>query len=360
MSQASAKKPANNRPAPGTAKRLMGYILRYRWQVVVILLAIIVMAVSQAFSLAFLQQLIDKYILPLVGQANPDWQPLARAIALLAVLYVVGTFSIWLWNWMVVKVEQGTLKTIRDEMFAHQQRLPIRYFDTHEHGDVMSRYTNDTDTLRQVISQSIPQMISSLISAFASLVAMLALSACAEADGTLTLPGNLTEIGEEAFTGLEAAQTVIVPPTVTKIGARAFSGCGAVSVILPDALEDIAEDAFAEGSAIAVAKAGSKALAACAEKNIPRLSYSVEDDGVTVVKFRGDSLRVIIPAAIEGKPVKRIAAFAFEALHELAGVVIPDTVTSIGEKAFNDCYALEEADLPRSCAASSFPAASRS
>ncbi|WP_455676289.1 ABC transporter ATP-binding protein [Pseudoscardovia suis] len=176
MSQASAKKPANNRPAPGTAKRLMGYILRYRWQVVVILLAIIVMAVSQAFSLAFLQQLIDKYILPLVGQANPDWQPLARAIALLAVLYVVGTFSIWLWNWMVVKVEQGTLKTIRDEMFAHQQRLPIRYFDTHEHGDVMSRYTNDTDTLRQAISQSIPQMISSLISAFASLVAMLALS----------------------------------------------------------------------------------------------------------------------------------------------------------------------------------------
>lgn len=176
MSQTSAKKPANNRPAPGTAKRLMGYILRYRWQVVVILLAIIVMAVSQAFSLAFLQQLIDKYILPLVGQANPDWQPLARAIALLAVLYVVGTFSIWLWNWMVVKVEQGTLKTIRDEMFAHQQRLPIRYFDTHEHGDVMSRYTNDTDTLRQAISQSIPQMISSLISAFASLVAMLALS----------------------------------------------------------------------------------------------------------------------------------------------------------------------------------------
>ncbi len=176
MSQTSAKKPANNRPAPGTAKRLMGYILRYRWQVVVILLAIIVMAVSQAFSLAFLQQLIDKYILPLVGQANPDWQPLARAIALLAVLYVVGTFSIWLWNWMVVKVEQGTLKTIRDEMFAHQQRLPIRYFDTHEHGDVMSRYTNDTDTLRQAISQSIPQMISSLISAFASLMAMLALS----------------------------------------------------------------------------------------------------------------------------------------------------------------------------------------
>ncbi|MDD6461944.1 MAG: ABC transporter ATP-binding protein [Bifidobacteriaceae bacterium] len=154
----------------------MGYILHYKWQVVVILLAIIVMAVSQAVSIAFLQQLIDRYILPLVGQPNPDWQPLVHAITLLAVLYAVGTFSVWLWNWMVVKVEQGVLKTIRDDMFAHQQRLPIRYFDTHEHGYVMSRYTNDTDTLRQAISQSIPQMISSLISSFASLVAMIILS----------------------------------------------------------------------------------------------------------------------------------------------------------------------------------------
>ena len=173
---AAKKQPRSDRPAPGTAKRLMGYILHYKWQVVVILLAIIVMAVSQAVSIAFLQQLIDRYILPLVGQPNPDWQPLVHAITLLAVLYAVGTFSVWLWNWMVVKVEQGVLKTIRDDMFAHQQRLPIRYFDTHEHGDVMSRYTNDTDTLRQAISQSIPQMISSLISSFASLVAMIILS----------------------------------------------------------------------------------------------------------------------------------------------------------------------------------------
>ena len=82
----------------------------------------------------------------------------------------------WLWQWLIVTVEQGTLKKIRDDMFAHQQTLPIRYFDTNEHGDIMSRYTNDTDTLRQAISQSFPQMFSSAISALAALVSMLWLS----------------------------------------------------------------------------------------------------------------------------------------------------------------------------------------
>ena len=91
-------------------------------------------------------------------------------------LYAAGTFCSWLWQWLIVTVEQGTLKKIRDDMFAHQQTLPIRYFDTNEHGDIMSRYTNDTDTLRQAISQSFPQMFSSAISALAALVSMLWLS----------------------------------------------------------------------------------------------------------------------------------------------------------------------------------------
>ena len=107
---------------------------------------------------------------------NPDWSPLLRALTLMGCLYAAGTFCSWLWQWLIVTVEQGTLKKIRDDMFAHQQTLPIRYFDTNEHGDIMSRYTNDTDTLRQAISQSFPQMFSSAISALAALVSMLWLS----------------------------------------------------------------------------------------------------------------------------------------------------------------------------------------
>ena len=112
----------------------------------------------------------------MVGATNPDWMPLLRALTLMTCLYVAGIFCSWLWQWVIVTVEQGTLKKIRDDMFAHQQTLPIRYFDTNEHGDIMSRYTNDTDTLRQAISQSFPQMFSSAVSALAALVSMLWLS----------------------------------------------------------------------------------------------------------------------------------------------------------------------------------------
>ena len=162
--------------APGTTKRIFGYIFQYKWHVVAIVLCILIGAAAQAGSALFLQSLIDSYILPLVGVKNPDWNPLLRALTLMACLYAAGTFCSWLWQWLIVTVEQGTLKKIRDDMFAHQQTLPIRYFDTNEHGDIMSRYTNDTDTLRQAISQSFPQMFSSAISALAALVSMLWLS----------------------------------------------------------------------------------------------------------------------------------------------------------------------------------------
>lgn len=170
------RKPDMNKANPGTTKRIFGYVFAYKWQVVVIVVCILIGAAAQAGSALFLQTLIDNYILPLVGAPNPDWSPLVRALVLMACLYAVGTFSTWLWNWLIVTVEQGTLKDIRDEMFAHQQQLPIRYFDTHEHGDTMSRYTNDTDTLRQAISQSFPQMFSSAVSAFAALMAMMWIS----------------------------------------------------------------------------------------------------------------------------------------------------------------------------------------
>ncbi|MEE0972334.1 MAG: ABC transporter ATP-binding protein, partial [Bifidobacterium ruminantium] len=169
-------KPPMQKAAPGTTKRIFGYIFQYKWHVVAIVLCILIGAAAQAGSALFLQSLIDSYILPMVGVKNPDWNPLLRALTLMACLYAAGTFCSWLWQWLIVTVEQGTLKKIRDDMFAHQQTLPIRYFDTNEHGDIMSRYTNDTDTLRQAISQSFPQMFSSAISALAALVSMLWLS----------------------------------------------------------------------------------------------------------------------------------------------------------------------------------------
>ena len=169
-------KPPMQKAAPGTTKRIFGYIFQYKWHVVAIVLCILIGAAAQAGSALFLQSLIDSYILPLVGVKNPDWSPLLRALTLMGCLYAAGTFCSWLWQWLIVTVEQGTLKKIRDDMFAHQQTLPIRYFDTNEHGDIMSRYTNDTDTLRQAISQSFPQMFSSAISALAALVSMLWLS----------------------------------------------------------------------------------------------------------------------------------------------------------------------------------------
>lgn len=174
-----ARKPGTD-PArkanPGTLKRLFGYIMKYKVRIVIIVVSIILAAVAQAGSALFLQTLIDRYILPLVGKPNPVWAPLVQALVLMGCLYAVGTFAQWLFNFLLVDVEQGVMKTIRDDMFAHQQTLPIAYFDTHEHGDVMSRYTNDTDTLRQAISQSFPQMLSSGVTALAALIAMLYLS----------------------------------------------------------------------------------------------------------------------------------------------------------------------------------------
>ena len=170
------RKPGMGKAEPDTIKRIFSYIFQYKWRVVAIVICILIGAAAQAGSALFLQSLIDTYILPMVGETNPDWAPLLRAISLMGCLYLAGIVASWAWQWLIVTVEQGTLKKIRDDMFAHQQKLPIRYFDSHEHGDIMSHYTNDTDTLRQAISQSFPQMFSSIISALAALLSMLWLS----------------------------------------------------------------------------------------------------------------------------------------------------------------------------------------
>ncbi len=172
----SVGKPPARRFKPGTIKRLFSYMAAYRVQLIFVVVCILVSAAASAASALFLQVLIDRYVVPLLGQAHPAFTGLLKAILLMGAVYLVGILATLFYNRVMVVVEQGTLKKIRDEMFTHMQTLPIRYFDTHSHGDVMSRYTNDTDTLRQAISQSLPQMFASLVTVLASFLAMLYLS----------------------------------------------------------------------------------------------------------------------------------------------------------------------------------------
>ena len=169
-------RPPVHRFKPGTVKRLFKYMAEYRAQMVFVIICIMISAGAGAGASLFLKTLIDSYIVPLLGQANPEFSELLHAILLMAALYLIGVLATLFYNRTMVIIEQGTLKKIRDSMFTHMQTLPIRYFDTHTHGDVMSRYTNDTDTLRQAISQSLPQMFASLMTVVAAFVSMLSLS----------------------------------------------------------------------------------------------------------------------------------------------------------------------------------------
>ena len=173
---AAGRMPPRQHFKPGTIKRLFSYVAEYKIQLVVVVVCILLSAGASAASSLFLQTLIDNYIIPLVGQAHPQFASLFRAILMMGAVYLIGVLATLAYNLIMVIVEQGTLKKIRDEMFRHMQTLPIRFFDTHTNGDVMSRYTNDTDTLRQAISQSFPQMFSSCVTVLASFIAMLYLS----------------------------------------------------------------------------------------------------------------------------------------------------------------------------------------
>ncbi len=171
------------RPAPGgkppakidtkTLKRLLTYMKPYRSTMIVVTICILLSAVAGAVSSMFLQTLIDSYIVPLLGMDEPVFTGLIRTLIVLAVIYLIGTLSTLFYNRLMVTIAQGTLKTIRDEMFEKMQKLPIRFFDSHTHGDIMSLYTNDTDTLRQLIAQSMGQLISSAFTIVAVFFCML-------------------------------------------------------------------------------------------------------------------------------------------------------------------------------------------
>lgn len=158
----------------GTIKRLLGYVLRnFKIQIIVVMIFIILSSLTSVASSIFIQKLIDNYISPMLVQENPIFTPLLKALTGMSCIYLIGIIATYLYNRMMSKVAQGTLKVIRDEMFKKMQKLPIRYFDTHTHGEIMSYYTNDADTLRELISRGIPEIVSMIITIISTFIAMI-------------------------------------------------------------------------------------------------------------------------------------------------------------------------------------------
>ncbi len=161
--------------------RLMGRLLKYIFkyyavQYIAVLICIFVTVFSNIQGTLFTKTLIDSYILPMIGSPSPDFAPLLGAILRVAGFYLCGVLAAFVQARILIYVSQGTLKRLRDDMFTHMQSLPLRYFDTHPHGDIMSMYTNDIDTLRQMISQSLPQMINSAVTIVSVFISMLTLN----------------------------------------------------------------------------------------------------------------------------------------------------------------------------------------
>jgi len=175
---------SNRRMGPGTmgphkpvdkatVKRLLGYMKPYWPRLLLVMLCIILNAVATAAAANFLGEVIDDHITPMLAQATPDFTPLLHAIIRMVVLYALAILATFSQARIMAVISQSVLRKVRDEMFTHMQTLPIRYFDTHTHGEVMSHYTNDTDTLRQLVSQVLPQTISSVITLTVVLISML-------------------------------------------------------------------------------------------------------------------------------------------------------------------------------------------
>ena len=157
--------------------RLMGYIFKnYRIHIIVVVIGIVVSVLANVQGTMFMKTLIDQYIMPMLQSETPDFHPLAMAILRVACFYAIGVACTYMYNRLMIYVSQGTLRNLRNEMFERMETLPVKYFDTHAHGDIMSIYTNDIDTLRQMISQSIPQLISSVIMIVSVLVCMIRLN----------------------------------------------------------------------------------------------------------------------------------------------------------------------------------------
>ena len=157
--------------------RLMKYVLKdYKFHCISVVVLIIVSVLCNVQGTMFMKNLIDEYITPFLLSDNPNFTPLAHAIAKVAAFYALGVLATFGYNRLMVNVTQGTLRNLRNDLFSHMEKLPIKYFDTHAHGDIMSVYTNDIDTLRQMISQSMPQLLNSGITIVSVFISMLILS----------------------------------------------------------------------------------------------------------------------------------------------------------------------------------------
>lgn len=168
------KRPELNK---GTVKRLLKIISeKYKKHLVLVFICLVISSVVSVSAPLFSKKIIDDYIVPLLGTENPVFDGLRNLILIMGVVFLLGIISTFIYNRLMVVIAQGTLKKIRDTMFAKMQKLPIRYFDTVPHGDVMSHFTNDTETLEQMISQSLPQLVSSILSLITVTISMIALS----------------------------------------------------------------------------------------------------------------------------------------------------------------------------------------
>ena len=157
--------------------RVMAYVgKKYKFHLIVVVIGIFVSVLANVQGTMFMKTMIDDYIVPLVQADTPDFGPFGMAILRVAAFYLIGVVFAYLYNRLMIYVTQGTLRDLRNDMFAKMESLPIKYFDTHPHGDIMSVYTNDIDTLRQMISQSIPQMLSSLMTIVSVFISMLILN----------------------------------------------------------------------------------------------------------------------------------------------------------------------------------------
>lgn len=157
-------------------RRMLSYVLRYyKFHCITVVVCIIATALITLCAMLFMRNLIDQYIVPLTEMAVPDYSSLARVLMGLSMILLVGVLSSYVYNRLMVNVSQGTMKRLRTELFTNMEALPIKYFDTHTHGDIMSVYTNDIDTLRQLISQGLPQLLNSGVSLVSTLISMIVL-----------------------------------------------------------------------------------------------------------------------------------------------------------------------------------------
>ena len=158
-------------------KRLLSYVFQnYGAACILVVICILISVLANVQGTLFLKTLIDVYIMPLIGSENPDFSGLLHAIIRVGGFYAIGVLSTFAYTRIMIYVTQGSLRRLRDDLFAHMEKLPIRYFDTNSHGNIMSVYTNDIDTLRQMISQSMPQLLSSGITILSVFISMIRLS----------------------------------------------------------------------------------------------------------------------------------------------------------------------------------------